>query len=986
MVTTVISNVKRQSRASLVGKRNAGHRSAMSKLADRLAPCGPVLDPKAAERAYEAIAKRAGEAMGQVDAAWGSLAPVFAASPYLAGLARRDGKRLPRILGGDPGETLAAILAAAEAVAAEPDFETARRVLRELKADLHLLTAISDLGGVWDLDQVTGALTRFADAVLHAALAQAVRQEVSRGALTHVGDGSAGPAPGLFCVAMGKHGAFELNYSSDIDFSIFYAPEKLPVAEGHEPQAVAVRIANHLGRILQERTGDGYVFRIDLRLRPDPSSTPPAMPVDAAMDYYESVGQNWERAAHIKARIAAGDAAEGAAFLEGLQPFIWRRNLDFAAIADIHSIKRQIHTYKVDDRLTAKGADLKLGRGGIREIEFFVQTQQLILGGRQPDLRSPRTLDALQALAAAGHVTPEDAAWLTQAYKDLRALEHRAQMIADDQTHKLPESDVERKKVAALWGEGNLRVFDAAVGKMLKGVNLRYGRLFAGEEALSSRFGSLVFTGVEDDPETLATLKRMGFSSPERVAATIRGWHHGHIAATRTERGRELFTRLAPRLLDAANATGAPDQAFNRFSDFFSRLSSGVQIQSLFLAQPRLFELIVEVMAFAPRLAATMAKRPTALDALLDPTFFGPIETPAIAPWDPEDFEGAMDAARRLFRDQSFRIGVRVMSGTADARDIGRAFAELADLIIGGLAPAALAEVERIGGAFPGQVAVVALGKAGSREMTAKSDLDLMTLYVADDPRSMSALKDWSAEVFYARLTQRLTSALSAPTGEGTLYEVDLKLRPSGTKGPVAVSFAAFEHYYEREAETWELLALTRARVVWASSPDFKARAEGAIAAALRRPRAWKKTAADVIEMRQLMERERPGKGDWDLKLDPGGLVDIEFAAQFLQLAHAAADGPLRQNTGEALAALREAGLADAGALSRLEAAWRLEQDLSQLIKVALEDGADVEVEPKAFKALLAKAGGVTQFKSLKPKLAKAKAEARAAYEAVVKG
>ena len=958
----------------------------MTRLADRLTPCGPVIDAKAAERAHEAIAKRAGEAMNDVDAAWASLAPIFAASPYLAGLARRDGKRLPMILSGDPDQTLAAVLSQAEAITAEPDFETARRVLRELKADLHLLTAISDLGGVWDLDQVTGALTRFADAVLHAALAQAVRQEVARGALTHVGEGAGGPAPGLFCVAMGKHGAFELNYSSDIDFSIFYAPEKLQVAEGHEPQAVAVRIANHLGRILQERTGDGYVFRIDLRLRPDPSSTPPAMPVDAAMDYYESVGQNWERAAHIKARIAAGDFAEGAAFLEGLQPFIWRRNLDFAAIADIHSIKRQIHTYKVDDRLTAKGADLKLGRGGIREIEFFVQTQQLILGGRQPDLRSPRTLDALKALSEAGHVTAEDAAWLTDAYRDLRALEHRAQMIADDQTHKLPESDVERKKVAALWGEANLRVFDAAVGKMLKGVNLRYGRLFAGEEELSSRFGSLVFTGVDDDPETLATLKRMGFSSPERVAATIRGWHHGHIAATRTERGRELFTRLAPRLLDAANATGAPDQAFNRFSDFFSRLSSGVQIQSLFLAQPRLFELIVEVMAFAPRLAATLAKRPTALDALLDPHFFGPIETPAVAPWDLEDFEGAMDAARRLFRDQSFRIGVRVMSGSADARDIGRAFAELADLIIGGLAPAALAEVERVGGAFPGEVAVVALGKAGSREMTAKSDLDLMTLYAADDPRGMSAIKEWSADVFYARFTQRLISALSAPTSEGALYEVDMKLRPSGAKGPVAVSFAAFEDYYEREAETWELLALTRARIVWASSPDFKARAEGAIAAALRRARDAKETAADVVEMRQLMERERPGKGDWDLKLDPGGLVDIEFAAQFLQLAHAADGGPLRQNTGEALAALREARLADEGALTRLEAAWRLEQDLSQLIKVALEDGADVEAEPKAFKTLLAKAGGVAQFKSLKPKLAKAKAEARAAYAAVVRG
>lgn len=957
----------------------------MTRLLERLAACGPTIDPKAAERANEAIARRAGEGMALVDAAWPALAPVFAASPYLAGLARRDGARLPAILGDDPQARLDGILAAARAVAAEPDFETARKALRELKGDLHLLTALCDLGGVWDLDAVTGALTRFADASLHAALAQAARVEAARGALSGVGEGEAGPIPGLFCIAMGKHGAYELNYSSDIDFSIFYAPEALPVTAGTEPQGVAVRLTQHLGRMLAERTAEGYVFRIDLRLRPDPSSTPPAMPIDAALDYYESVGQNWERAAHIKARIAAGDLARGEAFLGELQPFIWRRNLDFAAIADIHSIKRQIHAYKVDERLEAKGADLKLGRGGIREIEFFVQTQQLILGGRQPDLRSPRTLDALAALSEAGHVTPEDCAYLTAAYRDLRALEHRAQMIADDQTHKLPESDADRKKVAALWGQANLRSFDATVGKLLKGVNQRYGALFKGEEELSSRFGSLVFTGVEDDPETLATLKRMGFSSPERVAATIRGWHHGHIAATRTERGRELFTRLAPRLLDAANATGAPDAAFNRFADFFASLSSGVQIQSLFLAQPRLFELIVEVMAFAPRLASTLARRPTALDALLDPAFFGPIETPAETPWDPSAFEPAMDAARRLFRDQAFRIGVRVMSGTAGARDVGAAFADLGDLIVGGLAPAALAEVERLGGAFPGQVAVVALGKAGSREMTAKSDLDLMTLYAADGPAAASETKGWSAEVFYARFTQRLTSALSAPTAEGTLYEVDLKLRPSGSKGPVAVSFTAFEDYYERECETWELLALTRARVIWASSPAFKARAERAIEAALRRPRDVARTAADVLEMRALMERERPGKGPWDLKLEPGGLVDIEFIAQFLQLAHGPDGGPLAQNTGEALSALIAAGLADKAALTAALSAWRLEQDLSQLIKVALEDGADPESEPKAFRALLARAGGVTQFRSLKAKLLKAKAEARAAFEAIVR-
>jgi glutamate-ammonia-ligase adenylyltransferase len=283
----------------------------MTRLLERLTPCGPIVDPKAAERAHEAISRKVGEAGPLVETAWPALAPVFAASPYLAGLARRDAVRLPSILDADPDKRLAKILAATDAVAAEPDFETARRRLRELKADLHLLTALCDLGGVWDLDAVTGALTRFADASLRAALAQAVRLEVDRGSLTMVGDGEAGPAPGLFCIAMGKHGAFELNYSSDIDFSIFYAPEKLPVAEGVEPQGVAVRIANHLGRVLQERTADGYVFRIDLRLRPDPSSTPPAMPVDAALEYYETVGQNWERAAHIKARIAAGDMAEG---------------------------------------------------------------------------------------------------------------------------------------------------------------------------------------------------------------------------------------------------------------------------------------------------------------------------------------------------------------------------------------------------------------------------------------------------------------------------------------------------------------------------------------------------------------------------------------------------------------------------------------------------------------------------------------------------
>jgi len=956
-------------------------------LAAQMGACGPVVDGKAAARLRDAVAQTLWT--DSLEHAWPALAPIFAASSYLASLVRRDPGRLASMLADDPQVRLEAILVRTT-LAASLDLEAAQAELRILKAELHLLTALCDLGGVWTLDQVTGALTRFADAAVASALTVAARGELQVGRLTRLGEGAEGPVPGWFCIAMGKQGAFELNYSSDIDVSVFFDPECMPLADGVESEAFAVRLTQRLSDLMQLRTADGYVFRMDLRLRPDPSSTQAAVPIAAALDYYENVGQNWERAAFIKARACAGDMPAAQAFLDELQPFVWRKNLDFAAIADIHSIKRQIHAHKVDERVSAKGVDLKLGTGGIREIEFYVQTQQLILGGRNPALRSRRTLDGLVALTEAGHVAQQTCAELTDAYGRLRSVEHRVQMLADEQTHKLPEADADRKRVAALSGYDQLRLFDAAITRTLKGVNARYGELFPSEEPLSSRFGSLVFTGVEDDPETLATLKRMGFSYPHQVAATIRGWHHGHIPATATERGRELFTRLAPRLLDAAQATGAPDAAFTRFADFFSRLSSGVQLQSLFLAQPNLFELIVQVMAFAPRLASTLARRPAAIDAMLDGSFFEAINIPedqafmraAVARV--EGFEGAMDAVRIVRREQAFRVGVQVMSGAASAVTAGKAFADLADLCIDALGTAALAETERLGGGFAGDVAVVALGKCGSREMSAGSDLDLMTLYRAADCAGVSAVKGWDAATYYGRFTQRLIAALSSQTGEGGLYDVDMQLRPSGTKGPVAVSFKAFEDYYEAEAETWELLALTRARLVWSTSAAFTADAQAAIDAALRRPRDRDQTVVDVREMRALMHRERPSKGEWDLKLSSGGLVDIEFAAQFLQLAHAAEGGPLEPNTAAALAAFRETGRAAAGPVADLEQAWRLQQDLTQLLKVALGDDPDPAAEPAAFRALLARAGGARDFRQLRARLAAVRKAAAKAYQVIV--
>ena len=945
-----------------------------------------MLDARSAERAREALG-------GNV-AGWEALAPVFGASPYLAGLTRRWPDRLTRLLAADPDEGLAQIISGARFVASH-DIDEVKRDLRHLKADLHLLTALCDLGGVWDLDQVTGALTQFADAALHAALVAAAGEAMERGRMVRPASNEAGPVPGFFGLALGKHGAGELNYSSDIDVSIFYDPDRLPVAHGVEPQALALRLTQTLVAIMQERTSDGYVFRVDLRLRPDPSSTPAAMPVEAALEYYQTVGQNWERAAMIKARPAVGDLAAGAAFVAELQPFVWRRNLDYAAIADIQSIKQQIHVVREFDEaasggLKPAGANLKLGPGGIREIEFYAQTQQLIAGGRDRSLRTPRTVEALRALQAAGQIEPDAAGELTLDYARLRALEHRIQMLHDEQTHTLPASAEERRRVAALSGYGDLRKFDSYVGAILKRVNRRYGELFAEAEPLSSRFGSLVFTGVDDDPETLNTLARMGFSHPAQVSGAIRSWHHGRIAATRTERGRELFTRLAPRLLEAAHATGAPDPAFNRFADFFSTLSSGVQIQSLFLAEPKLFELVVEVMAFAPRLAVTLARRPAALDAMLDRGFFEALEADDLAELEraitaADGFEAAMDAARRAHRERAFRIGVQVMASSADARAAGRAHTALADACIRALAAVSLNEAVRIGGAFPGEVAVIALGKAGSREMTARSDLDLMTLYRAEASDAASAGKGWGAETFYSRFTQRLLTALSSPTTEGELYPVDMQLRPSGSAGPVAVSLAAFESYYEREAETWEFLALTRARVVWATSEAFALDAADAVERALRRPRDPAKLAKDVADMRALMGRERPPSGFWDMKLSPGGLVDIEFAVQAAQIAHAAERGPLCSNTGEALEALRSADLVEDTQAAALLSAWTLQQDLGQVLKVALADDGDPAVEPPRFQALLARAGHAKSFASLEKSLKARRSASHAAYADVVR-
>jgi len=429
-------------------------------LAYSLTPAGPVTNIAAAERLHETLIQAA-DADGwreTLDAAWPALAPVAGASPYLAGLMRRRPAHLRSLLEADPVEALERIIRDTDALDAEPD---------AVRAPL------------WDLEQVTDALSRFADASCRAALRAVAAEQRARGRLISPPGDPRGPIPGLFGLAMGKHGANELNYSSDIDISLFFQPRLMGLAlrEGEEMQDFANRVGKGIATLLTERTGDGYVFRVDLRLRPDPSSTPPVVAGPMALAYYESVGQNWERAAFIKARPVLGDMRAAGRFLKAMIPFIWRRSLDYAAVLDIQSIKKQIHVHKTGEGLQAAGANLKLGRGGIREIEFYAQTQQLILGGRDPALRKQRTLEALKALAEARHVPQAVCEELSAAYVELRGLEHRVQMLDDEQTHRLPEDAERRAAVAALAGSNDLAAFDARVEALLARVNARYGEL-----------------------------------------------------------------------------------------------------------------------------------------------------------------------------------------------------------------------------------------------------------------------------------------------------------------------------------------------------------------------------------------------------------------------------------------------------------------------------------------------------------------------------
>ncbi len=906
------------------------------------------------------------------------LTALFGNSPFLTQCVLSDVGFFTQLATRNPGDVLSEVLGRLKSeLAQEADRGQLMAGLRIARRQVALLVAVADLTGYWPLEKVLAALSDFADAAIAAAVSHLLRQLAARDVLRLSDSDDPQQGCGFVVLAMGKLGARELNYSSDVDLIVLFDGDSTGYIGSRGIQEDFVRMTRDLVRILEERTAEGYVFRTDLRLRPDPGAMPLAISVMAALTYYESLGQNWERAAMIKARPVAGDLAMGAHFLAELRPFVWRKNLDFWAIQDIHSIKRQIHAHKGGAQIAVLGHNIKLGRGGIREIELFVQTQQLIWGGREPHLRTTKTQETLAALADVGRVTADAAGDLDHAYCYLRRLEHRLQMVDDQQTQTLPADETGLSRLAVFLGHDESAQFREELLGVLRCVEEHYAELFEEAPALSTT-GNLVFTGGEPEPGTLETLAEMGFADGARVFNVVRAWHHGRHRATRSTRSRELLTELMPTLLQTLGRTTQPDQALTKFDEFLAGLPAGVQLFSMLYANPGLLDMLAEIMGGAPALADRLSRNAGLLDAVLSPGFFDPIPGPDVlarelreALAQARDFQDVLDLARRWANDRRFQAGVHILRHAGDIDESGRALSDIADAVLSELYPRVLDDFAQSHGHVPGaNLAVIALGKLGAREMTVSSDLDLVFVYeIQPGTEQSDGRKPLPASHYFGRLAQRFINALTALTPEGALYEIDMRLRPSGNAGPIATTLDGWRRYYEQDSWTWEHMALTRARVVLAE-PAFRSRIEAVFLDLLCAPRDPDALLVDVAEMRARIEREHTAKTIWSVKFLRGGLTDLEFLAQYLLLRHAAAHPEILDGATEtAFAKLAGAKLLGGTLAQRLIEATRLMRQIQGMLRLTVGPAFDADSGTEGLKTSLARAAGVADFTTLRATL-----------------
>jgi glutamate-ammonia-ligase adenylyltransferase len=881
-------------------------------------------------------------------------AAAWTQAPFLKGLLRGRRHVIGALHAGGPDTSLAAALALAN----DPAIDVGER-LRLARKDVALLVALADLAGLWPLERVTAALSQFADLSIDIAIAAALAE---RGA----------PNAGLAALALGKLGSHELNYSSDVDLILIHDPDIIPRRSHEEPGEAAVRIARRAVALLGDVTPDGYVQRVDLRLRPASEITPISLSVGAAEHYYQSEALTWERVAFIRARACGGDLALGQGLLTRIRPFVWRRSLDWTAVRDIQAVSLRIRDHFEAGQTLGPGFDLKRGRGGIREIEFFAQIHQLIWGGRAPELRCPATLDGLAALAAAGRIAEVEAAQLAASYRALRTLEHRLQMRRDEQTHMVPRLAADRAAVAALAGANDWAAVERRLVAVTGPVASAYDRLIA---AAAPEAGV-----VPADPAPW--LRRQHPALARTMAPMIARWRGGTLRALRSEAARQAFEAVLPALIDGVATAADPAVAATRLDGFLAALPQGAQFFALLQANPRLIALLGHLLGVTPVLADALARDPALFDVMLAPDAFDPLPDAAALQAELASFtaladglEDLLDRVRRWTGERRFQLGAQLVEGRADPLVVARSLSDLADAALAVITPAVVADFARAHGQVAGgEPVVLALGRYGGQALTHASDLDLVYLFSGDHEAVSDGAKPLPAALYFNRLAARLTAALSVPTAAGALYDVDTRLRPWGAKGMLALSIASFARYQASEAESWEHMALTRARVV-VGSDRARAEAEAAIAGVLRQPRDAALLRREVAAMRADIARAKPAKGSFDVKLAPGGLVDLEFAVHFVQLRDRTGLCP---DLGVAIAALGPAlpdGLADAHRL--------LTRFLVMLRLVAPGASVPAGFAP-AVETMLAKAVGATNFTGLVADLALARNAVRLAFTSLL--
>jgi len=833
----------------------------------------------------------------------GALDRARAHAPFLAGLIERQ-PELAQLLAAGDGEA-----ALAHARGAGQDAPSVGAALRRERRALALALAVGDLAGAFPLGRVMTELSAFADRALDAAIAEAIRERVP--------DSPAGAGgSGFLALALGKHGARELNYSSDIDPILLYDPALLPRRERDDPGEAAARYARRVVQLLANIDEEGYVFRVDLRLRPASEVSPPALSIDAALTHYESSALAWERAAFIRARACSGDVAAGEQFLAAIRPFVWRKSLDFGAIAEIGRLTARIRQAKQGPAgigaRPGPGFNLKTGRGGIREVEFYAQTHQLIHGGRNPALRLRGTRPALDALAQCGIIAPEDARVLGEGYDRLRTLEHRLQMVLDQQTHSLPENAAALDNVARLDGLPDGAALIAELAHLTETIGQRYDALIA---AHGSPDGTRI--SVPDQDRVAAAplaeeLARLGFDEPVQIAERIAGWRGGKVRALRSDAARAAFEAVQPTLLAALARSPDPTRAFNRWEELLTHLPSALNLFNLLEARPALLDLVAKVLSLAPPLADALARRADLLDPLIDASAFDlPGSAAALVAEfsdgeSDDDYQRLLDRVRRKVGERRFALGVQLIEGTTDPLAIAGGAARVAEAAIAVLAGATVAEFERAHGRVPGgDLMIMGLGRLGGGALTHASDLDIVYLFTGGHEAESDGPRPLGATLYFNRLAQRITAALTVPTAEGALYEVDTRLRPSGAQGPLAVSLSSFDRYQREQAWTWEHMALCRARTLF-GPPKARAELGSIVRAVLARQRDGDKLRADVLEMRARMAEHKAPSGPLDAKLLRGGLVDLEFIVHYLQLSGGVGLTPF---LGDAVRALAAAGL-----------------------------------------------------------------------------